>query len=69
MTGSLNGFLAKNKVELITVGVLCTRCGNTWGIRLRGITDLTQIDLKKLICEDCLQRQMYQAQEELSHQS
>jgi hypothetical protein len=42
------------KLELITVGVKCSQCGHTWGIRLNGKTDLSQVPFNFLICENCI---------------
>ncbi len=47
-------FLRLNELELITLGVKCSRCGHTWGIRLKGKTDLREISLNFFICENCV---------------
>jgi hypothetical protein len=45
-----------DQIEAITLGVKCKRCGHTWGIRLNGKTDLTQIPFNYLICENCVRK-------------
>jgi len=37
------------KLEIITIKVRCTKCGNTWGIRL----DNPYTSITKFYCEKC----------------
>jgi hypothetical protein len=64
----LNNITEINHVKIITVGVMCTWCGNTWGIKLhndkKGLEQLLIIS-KRFICDRCLRNKTEKPEQNL----
>jgi predicted nucleic-acid-binding Zn-ribbon protein len=49
-----------SNIEVITIGVRCKDCGHTWGVRLHGEIDMSKINLKRFMCDKCLEKSIEQ---------
>lgn len=51
-----------NEVEVITIGLKCPKCGNTWGIRMDRFRG--DIPLSRFVCENCLEKEQERTENE-----
>lgn len=40
-------------IEVITLGLKCTKCGRTWGLNLSALKDLDEIPANRILCDTC----------------
>lgn len=50
---------ANVRVDVVKIGLVCPACGHRWGIRIRDLENLDNIN-RKFICFECVSKTLMQ---------